>query len=131
MKTLLLGLLLMPFVAPSLQPAEETIVKFDKAQIPGLREDQRNKLDGPGAKSCGAYFLLLNEKEVAYIVKSGKAFSLRTSDIGTIGVEIDNKLKSPMARLALGAAGAQAANPLLRLSQKDYESAKACLPKPK
>ncbi len=129
MKTLLLSLLLVTFVSPAIQPTEEIVVKFDKAQVSGLREEQRNKVEGLGVKSCGKYFLLISEKEIAYMVKSGKAVSLRIGDIESVGVEIDNKLKSPLAKTATGTANNQAASPLLRLSQKDYDSAKECLPK--
>ncbi len=131
MKTLLLSLWLLTFVFPAIQPTEETVVKFDKAQVSGLREEQRNKVEGLGVKSCGKYFLLISEKEIAYMVKSGKTFSLRMGDFGSMGVEIDNKLKSPLVKMATGTAVNQASSLLLRLSQKDYDSAKDCLPKPK
>lgn len=129
MKTLLLSFWLLTLVSPAIQPVEEKVVKFDKAQVSGLREEQRNKVEGLGVKSCGKYFLLINEKEIAYMVKSGKTFSLRMGNFASMSVEIDNKLKSPLVRMSTGTAVNQTASPLLRLSQKEYDNAKDCLPK--
>jgi hypothetical protein len=131
MKTIMFSILLIMSAFPTTQPTEETIVKFDKAQTTGLREEQRNKLDRPGVKTCGEYFLLLSENEIAYMVKSGKVFSLRTGEIKSLGVEIDNKLKAPIAKMPITATDTQTAYPVLRLSQKEYQKAKDCLPVPK
>lgn len=128
MRSLLLSLLLVVLSSSVLQPAEEQIVKFDKALVLGLREDERNRLDAPGVKTCGEYFMLISEKDVAYLVKSGKTYSLRTGDLGTMVIEIDNKVKSPIAKMPTGSAGTQASY-VLRVSQKEYDKAKDCLPK--